>query len=348
MPAYNGAGFPRLAGRKGVNTDMGIHFEPLRPNRAAGIRDKYEFTHGTDSVCVYDIQTLRFITEIPVGKKPDCHATSPDNRFLYIACLDGLYCIGQDSLEVERVIDTGPVYATNAMPDGDVLLVHDLCGGVIIIRDIMDMNKVHIHKKIPVIPGAVYRSELGGKGHFLEDWRYYLCAGWKSSQLYMFDMQSDFAFEVFMPEHQDLMKSDDLIISSDKTKAYTACHSYKAPSYVAVIDIPSRSVTGKVQTGNGTCGLAMSNDERCVIASNDADDSISVIDTFSDTVVNTLSARKGFESLGITGYIQGISTGTDDSVYVYGCSGNGAIVRFNDITGKGGYVISYREGLYKS
>ncbi len=326
----------------------GRHFEPLRPNRITDIEERYEFTHGTDSVCVYDIKTLRFVAEIPVGKKPDCHATSPDNRFLYIACLDGLYCIGQDSLEVERVIDTGPVYATNAMPDGDVLLVHDLCGGVIIIRDIMNMGKIHIHKKMPVIPGAVYRSELGGKGHFLENGRYYLCAGWKSAQLYIFDRQSDFSFEVFMPENPDLLKSDDLVISSDKLKAYTACHSYKAQSFVAVADIVSRKVTSRIQTGNGTCGLAMSNDERHVIASNDADDSISVIDTVTDTVVNTLSARKGFEKLEITGYIQGISTGTDDSVYVYGCSGNGAIVRFSDITGQGKCEISYQGGMYNS
>ena len=46
------------------------HFEPLRPHRSLGIPDRYEFTHGADSVCVYDIRTMDFMKEIPVGVEP--------------------------------------------------------------------------------------------------------------------------------------------------------------------------------------------------------------------------------------------------------------------------------------
>lgn len=327
---------------------MNRHYDPLRPNRIHDSAERYEFTHGAGSVCVYDLATMRFIKEIPVGEKPDCHATSLDNRYLYIACHDGLYCISQNALAVERVLDTGPVYATNVMPDGSTMLVHDLRGGIVIVKDIADMDRIHIHKRVAVIPGATYRTEIGGKGHFIGDGRYYLCAGWKSALTFLFDRESDYSFEVFMPETPDLLRSDDLVINRSKTKAYAACHGYKAPSYVAVIDIGARRVVGRIPTGKGTCGLTMSNDERYVIASNDDDDSISVIDAETDTVVNTVSARKGFEALGITGYIQGISVGTDDAIYVYGCSGNGALVRFTDITGNGAYVISYSGGMYAS
>ena len=110
----------------------------------------------------------------------------------------------------------------------------------------------------------------------------------------------------------------------------------------------SRKVIRTIPTGKGTCGLTMSNDERYVIASNDDDDSISVIDTETDAVVNTVSARKGFEALGLTGYIQGSSDRTDDAIHVYGCSGNGALVRFTDVAGEGAYVISYGGGTYAS
>lgn len=325
------------------------HYDPLRPHRTGDVEERYEFTHGSNSVCVYDLATLRFVTEIPVGTKPDCHATSLDNKYLYIACLDGLYCIGQDTLRVEKVIDTGPVYATNVMPDGSTMFVHDLAGGVVILKDIADMAGIHIHKRLPVIPGATYRTEIGGKGHFIGNGdRYYLCAGWKSALAFLFDRESDYSFEVFMPETPDLLNSDDLVINRAKTKAYTACHRYKAASYVAVIDITTRQVIGKIPTGKGTCGLTMSNDERYVIASNDDDDSITVIDTETDSVVSTVSARKGFEALGITGYIQGISVGTDDAIYVYGCSGNGALVRFTAITDTGSYTISHKDGMYVS
>ena len=125
-----------------------IHFEPLRSNRFFGVPDRYEFTHGTCSVCVYDIKTLNFIEEIPVGTNPDCHATSPDNRYLYIACMEGLYCIDQQSLKVVKVLNTGRVYATNVLPDGKTLLVHDLAGGIVVIDDMMDMDKIHIRCRL--------------------------------------------------------------------------------------------------------------------------------------------------------------------------------------------------------
>lgn len=326
-----------------------MHYEPLRPNRMNDIKERYEFAHGESSVCVYDINTLDFVKEIPVGSYPDCHATSLDNNYLYIACFEGIYCINQDTLRVDKIIDTGKVYATNVMPDGNTLLVHDLCGGVILINDITDMEKIHIHKRVQVIPNGKFRCEIGGKGNLLSDGRYYLCNGWLQSKMYLFDRQNDFSFELFHDEDSVLYASDDLVINKEKTKAYSACRrGNENRAHVAVIDIATRKIINTIQTGVGTCGLTMTSDERYVIASNDQDDSISVIDTATDTVVNTPCAKAGFDKLEIRGYIQGISCGKDDSVYVYGCSGNGAIVRFFDIVNSNKYVISYPGGKYVS
>lgn len=326
-----------------------MHYEPLRPNRMNDIKERYEFAHGESSVCVYDINTLDFVKEIPVGTNPDCHATSLDNSYLYIACFEGIYCINQDTLKVDKVIDTGKVYATNVMPDGNTLLVHDLCGGVILINDITDMEKIHIHKRVQVIPNGKFRCEIGGKGNLLSDGRYYLCNGWLQSKMYLFDRQNDFSFELFHDEDSVLYASDDLVINKEKTKAYSACRrGNENRAHVAVIDIETRKIINTIQTGVGTCGLTMTSDERYVIASNDQDDSISVIDTVTDAVVNTPCAKVGFDKLGIRGYIQGISCGKDDSVYVYGCSGNGAIVRFFDVVNSNRYVISYPGGKYVS
>ena len=326
-----------------------MHYEPLRPNRMNDIKERYEFTHGESSVCVYDIDTLDFVKEIPVGSYPDCHATSIDNDYLYIACFEGIYCISQNTLKVDKVIDTGKVYATNVMPDGNTLLVHDLCGGVILINDINDMEKIHIHKRVQVIPNGKFRCEIGGKGNLLSDGRYYLCNGWLQSKMYLFDRQNDFSFELFHDEDPVLYASDDLVINKEKTKAYSACRrGNENLAHVAVIDIETRKIINTIQTGVGTCGLTMTSDERYVIASNDQDDSISVIDTVTDAVVNTPCAKAGFDKLGIRGYIQGISCGKDDSVYVYGCSGNGAIVRFFDVVNSNRYVISYPGGKYVS
>jgi len=325
------------------------HFEPLRPNRFVGGAEKYEFAHGTNSVCVYTIDTLDFVKEIPVGTKPDCHATSMDNRFLYICCLEGLYCISQETLEVVKIIDTGKVYAVNALPDGDTLLVHDLCGGVVLLKNITDMEKIHIHSRTQVIPNGTFRCEIGGKGNFIHDGTEYLCNGWLQSKMYVFDVTKDFTVQDFIGEDPILYASDDLVLSSDQTKAYAACRrGNEGIAHVAVIDVENRRIIKTVQTGIGTCGLTMTNDERYVIASNDQEDSITVIDTVTDTVVNTPNAHEGFEALGLRGYIQGITCGQDDSIYVYGCSGNGAIVRFFHVADRNAYVISCKGQKYDS
>ena len=328
------------------------HFEPLRPNRSLGTPERYEFAHGVDSVCVYDINTMEFIKEIPVGKRPDCHATTLSNKYLYIACVGGdLYIIDQDTLEVAKILETGPVYATNTLPDGNTMLVHDETGGILIIKDVDDMEKVHIHKRICVLPeeaatGA--RTEIGGKGHFLKGDRYYVCAGWQSRKMFIIDTENDYSWELFREGSPLLLGGDDLVMNAEKTKAYIACHQSYDPALVAVVDLETRQPIKIIPTGRGTCGLTMTADERYVICSNDKDDSISVIDTETDEVVNTLSARKGFEALGLPkACIQGISAAQDDSIFVYECSGYGALVKFSDITGKGRYVVSWSGGKHE-
>jgi len=340
-----------IAGRRVEADYMHMHFEPLRPNRFLGGEERYEFAHGTNSVCVYDIRTLEFVKEIPVGVEPDCHSTSMDNRFLYMACSGGLWIISQESLEVVKVLDTGHVYATNVLPDGETMLLHDAFGGILVLKEIQDMERIHVHKRLDVLGRNVLRETLGGKGHFIgdssdvalakSDGRYYLCAAWQDASIFAVDL-ADWSFRRFMGPDPNLAMGDDLVVSRDKTKGYVAC--YQSPSCVAVIDLANRRVMNTIRTGRGTCGLTMSNDERYVIASNDQDDSISVIDTEIDEVISTLSARSGFEKLGITGYIQGISIGRGDEVYVYGCSGNGALVRFEEITSSPRWTISYPAG----
>ncbi len=194
-----------------------------------------------------------------------------------------------------------------------------------------------------------FRCEIGGKGNFFDNGRYYLCNGWLQSKMYLFDTENEFSFETFIDTEPVLYACDDLVINSDKTKAYAACRRGNHDrAHVAVIDIARRKIIKTVQTGVGTCGLTMTNDERYVVASNDQEDSITVIDTLTDEAVNTPCAAEGFKALGLKGYIQGISCGADNSIFVYGCSGNGAIVRFYDIANENKYVISSRAGKYYS
>ena len=105
-----------------------------------------------------------------------------------MACADGLWIISQESLEVVKVLDTGHVYATNVMPDGETMLLHDALGGILVLKDIQDMERIHIHKRLDVLGKNVLRETLGGKGHFIGDGRYYLCAAWQDAALFAIDL----------------------------------------------------------------------------------------------------------------------------------------------------------------
>lgn len=322
------------------------HFDPLRPNRVADVPERYEFTRGSECICVYDINTMDFVKQVKVGPRPDCHSTSMKNRWLYMACADGLHILDQDSLEIAKVLYTGHVYGTNVMPDGETMLLHDNYGGIYILKDIEDMDKIHIHKRITLLNKGTPGYTLGGKGNFYENGRYYLVGAWNDGSIFRIDLEDDYAFEKFAERDPRTDKGDDLVISSDKTRAYLTCHRQNQPSHVAVIDIGSREVIKTIPTGRGTCGITMTNGERYVIASNDGDDSVTVIDTSTDAAISTLSAREGFKALGIDGYIQGISIGVNDEVYVYCCNDNGALVRFSDILTAPRCTVSWRGGQY--
>lgn len=322
-----------------------MHYEPLRVNRMLGAPEPYEFTHGAASVCVYALPDMDFIREIPVGTKPDCHALSGNGKWLYIATLDGLYAISVEELAVRRVLDTGRVYATNVLPDGETMLVHDEEGGVLVLDGVGDAMTARIRCRRQVLPERKYRSEIGGKGSLIDGGRYYLCAGWHAARLFTLDTANDFAPAPFCEPDPRLDGGDDLVLNADKTKAYVACHRGASErGHVAVVDVARREILTLIPTGTGTCGLTMTPDERCAVASNDGDESVSVIDTASDTVVNTPSAREALAALGTRGYIQGISGAPDGSVFVYGCSGSGALVRFTDILASSACTVSFPGG----
>jgi len=61
---------------------------------------------------------------------------------------------------------------------------------------------------------------------------------------------------------------------------------------VTVIDTGSGRVTGEILVGRHACALALAPDGRRLVAANAASDTLSVIDTKSDTVVETICARQ--------------------------------------------------------
>lgn len=71
-------------------------------------------------------------------------------------------------------------------------------------------------------------------------------------------------------------------------KVYVSC---ERNGLVEVIDVESRSVSKQIRTGAGTANLLFSSDQTRLYAANTASDTISVINTETDKVVDTLSVR---------------------------------------------------------
>ena len=308
-----------------------LRHDPLRPHRAAGVPERWEFAIGADTICAYRLPSLDFERQIPVGRRPDCHATTQDNRWLYVACRSGLYVLSQESLEVVRVLSTGWVFGTNALPDGRRMLVHDAYGGMLVVEGVQDPERAVVARRLDVLGTNTVMDTLGGKGDFLDARRrHYLCAGWKRSRLYHVDLDT-LEVEVFL-EDPALELGDDLVVRADGNRAYVACYGGPAGGRLAVVDTRGRRVLGCIGTGDGSCGLTASPDGGTLYVSNDREDALSVIDTRSETLVGRLSARAGLEAAGIRGYLQGVSAGSRGEVYVYGCSGNGLLAVFRDDT----------------
>ncbi|MDR1901288.1 MAG: hypothetical protein LBQ88_03260 [Treponema sp.] len=323
---------------------MARHFEPLRPYRYFGIPDKYEFAHGVASLCAYDAQNLAFVKEIPIGTFPDCHAVSGDNRYVYIACREGLYMISADTLEVVRVFDTGYVYATNFLPDGETLFVHDVYGGLFVIENANNLEKAHIAARKQFLDTNKIGSMIGGKGAMMADQETYLCLGWEDSRVFTISIKPPYETKVWLDRNPVTYQGDDLVIDRGFNYAYAACYSDRKNGYIAQIDLQRRCISKTFRSGNGTCGMTMTDDKRHIIVSNDNENSITVLALETQDLCK-YSCSEGFDKLGVKGYIQGISADSQNRIYVYDCSGTGILVRFSPFIAQPIYEIAYKTGV---
>ena len=300
------------------------YYDPLRPNRSVGVVSEYEFVRGNKSVLIYMLPEMKFITEIEVGERPDCHSTTQDGKYLYIACGDGLHAIDISERRVIKHYDFGHVYGTNILPGGKIMFLHDHFGGILVVENIDDPMNLKIKQRLDIIGTNTAKETLGGKGDIRGN--SYICCGWVNPCLYEISL-SDYSFRRLTEFDERLASSDDLVLSPGLNTAYCACHSDNGT--VVAVDMKSLQVKKIYPSGKGTCGLASLKDRRYVAASNDGEMSVTIIDTVTEEIYGVFSASPAFEKLGFNGRIQGITGTLEDEIFVYDCSGEGALVRFS-------------------
>ena len=322
---------------------MQPYFDPLRPHRTTH-EIAYEFTHGLQTLMACRLTDMAFVREISVGPRPDCHATTCCGRYVYIACEDGLYAVDTDSLEVVAHLCCGHVYGTNMLPDGLSMLLHDAHGGILLVRGVDapgTPGALQVERRLDALGTNVFPDTLGGKGDFLPGGRY-VCCGWSEPRLFCIETEQDFAFSTLTDRDERLFRSDDLVLGEDGRYAFCAC--YGEAGTVAVVDTQSGQVVRMLGSGRGTCGMTSLARRRWAVASNDGECSITLVDTQSQSVAGHCRCADLFAQLGIAGTLQGISAGRDDEVYVYDCSGNGALVCFRPLDAHPTVTVSSRQG----
>lgn len=317
------------------------HFDPIRPHRSYGVPDRYEFVPNrtADYVNVFDLGSRRCIKRLSVAPSPDVTATTIDGRLLYVAGKN----LAVIDLEELRVVRTLPgegfqhnFYALNAFPEGQRMFLFCGDGQVVVLGNVEDPRRVRTEKVFRVNRWTPPDSSIGGKGHFTADGRRYVNANWHTHSVFSLDLTRDYALTTLVPG--GFSKPDDLVMTLDERKGYTASHGDVAglPGAVQVFDPEAGCITRTIPVGRRPAGLTMSPDGRLVYVTNVQDGSVAAIDTASDTVVFSASAAAEYRAAGVADDhldIEGVSVSADGrTLYAYAVN-YGALVVVDDLGG---------------
>ena len=317
-----------------------VHFDPIRAHRSFGVPDRYEFAPNrtADYLNVFDLATRRCVKRITVGGRPDVTATTADARYLYVAG-EVLAIVDLETLAVIRTLSGGGInahYAANLFPDGRRMFLYNYDGSIVVLRDAHDPHRVAVEKVLVINPPALPDASVGGKGHFTADGRRYINTNWHTNSVFALELDRDYAITTLVPSGFD--KPDDLVMSIDERKGYTASHgSGEQPQgAVHVFDPVAGRITRAIHTGRRPAGLTMSPDGSIVYATNVPDGSITAIDVATDRVLYTATAAPLYRAAGITGDhldIEGVTVSADGkTLYAYSVN-YGALVIFDDLGG---------------
>jgi DNA-binding beta-propeller fold protein YncE len=315
-----------------------IHFDPIRAHRSCAVPDRYEFVPNrlADYVNVFDLSTARFVKQIRVSGRPDVTATPLDGRYVYMAG-EYLSIIDLETLTVMRTLTGEGIhahYALNLFPDGRRMFLFNYDGSIAVLNHADEPLRACVEKAMIVNQPALPDASVGGKGHFTADGQHYINANWHTNSVFLINLSDDYSITTIVPSGFD--KPDDLVMTADERKGYTASHgsTSQAQGAVHVFDPIAGCITKTILVGRKPAGLAMSPDSRILYATNVPDGSISAIGTLTDEVLFTASAADCYRQAGISGDhldIEGVTVSADGkTLYAYSVN-YGALVIFEDL-----------------
>ena len=317
---------------------LSIHFDPIRAHRSYGVPDRYEFVPNrqADYVNIFDLSDGKYVGKIQVGRRPDVTATTIDGRYLYVAG-EYLAIIDLETLTLIRTLTGEGIqahYALNLFPDGQRMFLFNYDGSIVVLNHANDPQRLGVEKIIVVNQPALPDAAVGGKGHFTADGQRYVNPNWHTHSIFSIDLTHNYTLTTLVSSGLD--KPDDLVMTADEHKGYTASHGSASQSQgaVHVFDPNAGRVIKAIPVGRKPAGMTMSPDSRIVYVTNVPDGSITAINTLTDEILFTASASPCYRKAGITGDhldIEGVSVSADGkTLYAYSVN-YGALVIFDDL-----------------
>jgi YVTN family beta-propeller protein len=247
-----------------------------------------------NSVAVLNTCPYGLSGKIPVGKKPIAVVTTPDGQSALVSNVDGatISVINLANLAVSQTISLPPFNGVAMrpsgiaiLPDGSKAYVADhvaLPGSVAYVIDLSTMKFTGTTLPTGDFPQSIAVTPDGS-----QVW----VGSWGGGRVDVFDTLTNAPLAAF-----NVPSANGIAFNPNGTRAYIA--SGQSPGYVQVVDVQALQTIVQIPVGNLPHAVRVTPTGRHVFVTNVLSNSISQIDTGTNTVLRTVTL-KGQHPLGL-------------------------------------------------
>jgi YVTN family beta-propeller protein len=240
-----------------------------------------------NSVAIMNTCPVGIGARVPVGKKPICVATTPDGQSALVANVDDgtISVINLANMAVSQTISLPPFGGVPmrpsgiaVLPDGSKAYVADhvaLPGSVAYVIDLTTMKFTGTTLPTGDFPQSIAVTPDGS-----QVW----IGSWGGGRVDVFDTLTNAPLAAF-----NVPSANGIRFNPTGTRAYIA--SGQGSGYVQVVDVQALQTIVQIPVGSNPHALLVSATGRHLFVTNVLSNSISLIDTSTNTVLRTINLR---------------------------------------------------------
>ena len=241
-----------------------------------------------NSVAILNTCPVGISGRIAVGKKPISVVTMPDGQSALVANVDDatVSVINLTNMAVSQTISLSPLNGVPmrpsgiaVLPDGSRAYVADhvaLPGSAVYVIDLTTMKFSGTMLPVGDFPASIAVTPDGS-----QLW----VSSWGSNRVDVFDTLTNVGVAAF-----NVPSPNGIAFNPNGTRAYIAA-SGQTPGYIQVIDVQALQTIVQIPVGSLPHAVLVSKTGRHLFVTNAVSNSISLIDTGSNTVLRTIKLR---------------------------------------------------------